>query len=130
MTPAAPLPLALGFGHLLMLGWLGAAAAPLIIHLWNKRKYREVSWAAVEFLLAAVRKNARRVQLQQWLLLAVRTLLIVLVVLAVAEPYGEQLVAGSTSGRAHKVLVLDGSYSMAFRGAAETNFERVKRLAA
>ena len=40
--------LAFGFGNLLMLGWLAAAAAPILIHLWNKRRYREVSWAAVE----------------------------------------------------------------------------------
>src|SRR6185503_18119715 len=113
MTPGTPLPLAIGFGNLLMLGWLGAAAAPLIIHLWNKRKYREVSWAAVEFLLAAMRKNARRVQLQQWLLLAVRTLLIVLVVLAVAEPFLERAGLSFVAGeRTHKLLVLDGSFSM------------------
>ena len=58
-----------------MLGWLAAAAAPLLIHLWNRRKYREVPWAAIEYLLAAMRKNSRRMQLEQWLLLAVRTLL-------------------------------------------------------
>src|SRR5580698_9878312 len=83
--------LAFGFGALPMLGWLAAAAAPILIHLWNKRKYREVPWAAMEYLLAAMRKNARRIQLEQWLLLAVRTLLIVLLVLAVAQPYAEQL---------------------------------------
>jgi hypothetical protein len=129
MFPAITL-LALGFTNLAMLGWLAAAAAPILIHLWSRHRFREAPWAAMQFLLAAMRKNARRMQLQQWLLLAVRTLLIVLVVLAVAEPYGEQLVAGSTSGPAHKVLVLDGSYSMAYRGAAETNFERAKNLAA
>ena len=74
-----------------MLGWLAAAAAPLLIHLWSRHRFREVDWAAMQFLLAAMRKNARRLQLQQWLLLAVRTLLIVLVVLAVAEPYGAGL---------------------------------------
>ena len=72
-----------------MLGWLAAAAAPLLIHLWSRHRFREAPWAAMQFLLAAMRKNARRLQLQQWLLLAVRTLLIALVVLAVAEPYGE-----------------------------------------
>ena len=30
------------------------------------------SWAAMEFLRAALRKNARRLRLEQWLLLAVR----------------------------------------------------------
>jgi Aerotolerance regulator N-terminal len=77
--------LAFGFGNLLMLGWLCAAAIPLIVHLWNKRKYREVSWAAVEFLLAALRRNSRRIRVEQWLLLAVRTLLVAMLVVALAE---------------------------------------------
>src|SRR3954468_24712665 len=89
--------LAFGFGNLAMLGWLAAAAAPLLIHLWSRHRFREVPWAAMQFLLAAMQKNARRMQLQQWLLLVIRTLIIVLVVLAVAEPYGEQLLAGSTA---------------------------------
>ena len=126
----SPLLIAFGFTNLAMLGWLAAAAAPLLIHLWSRHRFREAPWAAMHFLLAAMRKNARRMQLQQWLLLAVRTLLIMLVVLAVAEPYGEQLVAGSTSAPAHKVLVLDGSYSMAYRESGASRFEQAKKLAA
>jgi hypothetical protein len=113
-----------------MLGWLAAAAAPLLIHLWSRHRFREAPWAAMQFLLAAMRKNARRMQLQQWLLLALRTLLIALVVLAVAEPYGERLVAGGASAPAHKVLVIDGSMSMAYRDNGASNFERAKKLAA
>src|SRR5205814_8198598 len=105
---------AFGFGNLAMLGWLAAAAAPLLIHLWSRHRFREAPWAAMQFLLAAMRKNARRLQLQQWLLLAVRTLIILLVVLAVAEPYGVRLLAGTGAAPTHKVLVIDGSYSMAY----------------
>ncbi len=121
---------AFGFTNLAMLGWLGAAAAPLLIHLWSRRKFREVPWAAVTFLMAAMRKNARRMQLQQWLLLAVRTLLIVLVVLAVAEPFGERLSAGGGSATAHKIIVLDSSYSMTYHPDASTLFARTQQLAA
>ena len=114
-----------------MLGWLAAAAAPLLIHLWNKRKYRETSWAAMSFLMAALRKHARRIQIMQWLLLAVRTLLIALVVLAAAEPYLESLGLTFVAGqRAHKVLVIDTSYSMAYRPTDSTRFARAQQLAA
>ena len=127
---ANPTVLAFGFSNLAMLGWLAAAAAPLLIHLWSRRRYREVPWAAVEFLLAAMRKNARRLQLQQWLLLALRTLVIVLVVLAVAEPYGDTLLAGrSSTTPTHNVIVLDASYSMAYRDGDESLFARAKQLA-
>ena len=121
---------AFGFSNLAMLGWLAAAAAPLLIHLWSRHRFRESPWAAMQFLLAAMRKNARRLQLQQWLLLAVRTLIILLVVLAVAEPYGERLLASGSAGPTHKVIVIDGSYSMAYRANGATNFTAAKQLAA
>lgn len=124
-------PLAFGFANLPMLGWLAAAAVPLVIHLWSRRKHREAPWAAVEFLLAAIRKNARRMQLEQWLLLAVRTLIILFVVLAVAEPHAQQLgILGATYRQTHKVFVLDGSYSMAYRQSDETLFERARHMIA
>lgn len=118
------------FNHPAMLGWLAAAAAPLVIHLLNRRKHREMPWAAMQYLMAAIRKSSRRMHIEQWLLLAIRTLLVVLLVLAMAEPVLEQtgltLVAGQ---RTHKVLVIDGSYSMAFKTADQTRFERAKELA-
>ena len=119
-----------GFGSLAMLGWLGAAAAPILIHLWNKRKYHEVPWAAMEYLLAAMRRNARRIQLEQWLLLALRTLLVLLLVLAAAQPYLEQVGLPFVPGqRTLKLLVLDGSYSMAYKPTDKTRFEKAKQIA-
>ena len=113
-----------------MLGWLAAAAAPILIHLWSRRQYREMSWAAMECLLAAARRQTRRLLLEHWLLLAIRTLLVVLVVLAVAEPYTERAgLALTAGGHAHRVLVLDGSYSMDYRPTDKTRFERAKELA-
>src|SRR3990170_3819893 len=113
-----------------MLGWLAAAAAPLLIHLWSRRRYREVPWAAVAFLLAALRKHSRRIQLQQWLLLAVRTLLIVLVVLAMAKPYAEQVGQSVGGVPIHRVLVIDTSFSMACRDGEVSRLARAKQLAA
>jgi len=122
--------LAFGFGNIAMLGWLGAVAAPLLIHLWSRHRFREAPWAAMQFLLAAMRKNARRMRLQQWLLLAVRTLIIMLVVLAVAEPYGERSMAGSSSVPQHRILVIDDSFSMAYQPDRESLMAQAKRLAA
>jgi hypothetical protein len=129
VSPAFSL-LAFGFGNLAMLGWMAAAAVPFLIHLWSRHRFREAPWAAMQFLLAALRKNSQRLRIQQWLLLALRTLLIALVVLAVAEPYGENLAAGGASMPAHKVLVMDGSFSMAYRDGETSRFDRAKTLAA
>jgi hypothetical protein len=122
--------LAFGIVHLPMLGWLAAAAAPLLIHLLSRRRYRETTWAAMEYLLAAMRRQTRKIQIEQWLLLLLRTLLIVVFVLAAAEPSFERPgLALSSGGRVHRVLVIDGSYSMAYRATDKSRFERAKELA-
>ena len=48
------------FGNPWMLAWLPAVTVPILIHLWNRRKYRDVSWAAMEYLLAAIIKSSKR----------------------------------------------------------------------
>src|SRR2546429_956876 len=79
--------LAFGFGSGWLLWFLGAGAAPVIIHLWNKRRHREIRWAAMQYLLAAIRNNSRRITIEQLILLLIRTLAVVLVAFAIAEPY-------------------------------------------
>jgi len=124
------LPIAFGILNLPMLGWLAAAAAPIVIHLLSRRKYREMSWAAVEYLLAAVKRQNRRLRFEQWLLLAIRTLLVVLLVLAVAEPYLQRAgFAGGGGGRVHRLIVVDASFSMAYKPAEKSRFDRAKQLA-
>ncbi|WP_435005249.1 BatA domain-containing protein [Tundrisphaera lichenicola] len=123
---------ALGFGALPILQFgIAATALPILIHLLNRRKYREMRWAAMRFLIAAMRKNQRRVKVEQWLLLAIRTLVILLVVSAMAKPFLESMGAIALPGqRTHRVLVLDGSLSMAYSTADKTRFDQAKALAA
>ncbi len=131
MPTLLPIIFALGFANAPLIYGLGAASIPLIIHLLNKRKYREVPWAAMRFLLAAVKKNSRRIRIEQWLLLLVRTMVIILLVLAMAKPFLESLgalpvIAGR---RTHRVLAIDGSLSMGYTSADRTRFEEAKALA-
>lgn len=128
--PSATL-LAFGFESLPMLGWLAAAAAPWLIHLLTRGKYRETPWAAMDFLLAAVKRRSRRIRLEQLLLSLLRTLVIVVVVVAVAEPYVEHAGAVfSPGGGTHRVLVIDSSYSMGFKPSDRSRFEQAKQWAA
>lgn len=122
--------LAFSFASPWLLWGLGLAAAPIIIHLLNKRKYKETTWAAMKFLLEAVRKNARRVRIEQLALLAVRTLILVLLVSALAQPLVEQLGAFfQASQPAHKIIVLDASLSMGVQVGENSLFDRVKDVA-
>jgi hypothetical protein len=122
--------LAFGFESLPMLGWLAAAAAPVLIHLLTRRKYRETDWAAMDFLLAAVKRRARRIRVEQLLLLLLRTLVIAAIVVAVAEPYIERAGAiFSPGGNTHRVIVIDSSYSMAYKSNDRTRFDQAKEWA-
>jgi hypothetical protein len=124
-----PLVWALGFANAPLLYALAAAGVPVVIHLLNRRKYREVPWAAMRFLLSAIRKNRRRLRIEQWLLLAIRTLIILLVVSAMAKPFLESFGAVIAGERTHKVIVIDGSLSMGYRSAELSRFDEAKAVA-
>jgi hypothetical protein len=122
------------FASGMMLFWAAAALAPIVIHLWNRRRYREVSWAAMEYLLAAMRRHSRRILVEQWILLAIRTLILILFAVALAQPLLSWMpsLAGALGqgGQTHWVLVVDVSYSMAAEREGKTRFEQAKEMAA
>src|SRR5687768_9834683 len=117
--------------------WAGAAliSIPLIIHFLNRRRFKLVQWAAMEYLLQALRKNRRRIKFEQILLLTTRCLILALLGLALARPLGcadssLASLVGSKSGL--HVFVIDNSYSMAYeadRQGARTHFDQAKVLA-
>jgi len=67
-----------------------AATAPIIIHLLNRRRFRVLPWAAMDFLRLAVQRSTRVLQLRDLLLLITRVLAVVLFGLALARPYFAQ----------------------------------------
>jgi hypothetical protein len=132
MRSALSLPLfwALEFANPGLLAGMAAASIPILIHLLNRRKFRELQWAAMQFLLAAIRKNQRRIRIEQWLLLAIRTLLVLAVVAAMAKPFLESFGNVISGRRTHRVLVLDGSLSMGYSSSGISRFDQAKALAA
>jgi hypothetical protein len=118
------------FTSLAMLGWLSAAAAPILIHLFTRKRFRKVTWAAMEYLLAAMNKNRRRIQLEQWLLLAMRTLLLVVLAIALADPILSQaniITFGGVVLPTHRIFVIDATYSMNLRRDGVTRFEAARQ---
>src|ERR1700760_3551165 len=55
-----------------MLAGLAAALLPLVIHLLNRSRYRNVDWAAMMFLDAMEPRADHTARLKQWGLLAMR----------------------------------------------------------
>lgn len=119
----------------------GALSLPILIHLLNRRRYRIVPWAAMRFLLAAQKQNIRRMRLEQFILLALRVFIVLLLVLAMASvmPWfvralsflfpGSAARAAVSGQRTHKVLVLDGSFSMGMKAGDTRAWDRARAAA-
>src|SRR5918992_709111 len=116
--------------------WAGLAAVsiPVIIHILNRRRYKTVTWAAMDFLLRALKKNRRRLRFEQWVLLATRCLVVFLLGVALARPLAceNQSAAGIGGRTGLNVFVIDNSYSMAYeanRPDAKTHLDQAKKIA-
>ncbi len=117
--------LAAWFVNPALLGGLGLIALPILIHLLSRRRYRRIEWGATRFLLEAEKENRRRVRFEQWLLVALRCLVMALLALLVARPFVQPgLVASLLGGRGQvqRVIVIDDSASLAFRSGTTRDF--------
>ncbi|MBD3334302.1 MAG: VWA domain-containing protein [Candidatus Eisenbacteria bacterium] len=117
----------LGFLNSIFLAGLAAAALPVLIHLFSRRKARDVPFSTLTFLQEINRKKIRRMRLRQWLLLALRVLIIALFALAMGRPVVKGLGNGGERGPSTLAIILDDSYSMdallAAGGAAPETLE-------
>lgn len=102
------------FASPLFLWALLATAVPLMLHMFQKRRTVHVLFPTVQFLKAAQRRSSSRVRFENFLLWLLRTLLIVFLVLAFAEPVLRSVGGAAWLGRTPRdvAIVLDGSYSM------------------
>ena len=99
-------PFMLGLGAL-------AVASPIIIHLLNRRRFKIVDWAAMDFLFEADKKNRRRVQIENLILLFLRCLAMLLIGLLLARPFLPSDVVSlvATNQKYERIIVIDDSLS-------------------
>lgn len=96
---------------------LAAAGIPILLHLLNIRKLRKIEFSTLTFLKELQKNTMRRVKIRQWLLLLLRTLIIIFVVIAFSRPALRGTLAGlGTHARTTVAIILDNSYSMTLRG--------------
>jgi hypothetical protein len=120
--------LAISFLNPLLLWGTALAAIPLIIHILNRRRFKRVRWAAMEFLLRAFKKNRRRTRFEQLLLLLLRMLLVALAAFLISRPRASSDdVFGLTKRTAHHVVIFDDSGSMSAVSGAGTAMDTAKQ---
>ncbi len=99
-------------------------AAPVVIHLINRYRYRRVKFAAMEFLLTSQKRNQKKVYFEQLLLLLMRVLIIASIVALISrlmiDPSQMALFQGAQT---HHVVLLDDSGSMQERIGDQSAFD-------
>lgn len=121
--------MSLSFLHPALLWGLAAAALPLVIHLFFRRRPRPTPFPAIEFVLRARQQTERRLKLRRVLLFLARTALLAAAALAIARPRltaHEARAAVGPSGPAAVAIVLDTSASMAWRAGGATLLDRAR----
>ncbi len=102
---------------------LFAGAVPLIIHLINRTRYRTVEWGAMHLLEQVLKSRQRRFQIQQLILLLIRTAIPMVLALCMARPVltGMNSLLGKT--KTSVVLSIDDSASMNAAQKNRTQFQ-------
>jgi len=102
------------FKHPELLYALFLLLIPIIVHLFQLRKFEKVSFTNVAFLKEAKLQARKSSQIKKWLVLCTRLLLLACIVLAFAQP----IIANKNVFKSKKetVIYLDNSFSMQAKG--------------
>ena len=90
---------------------LPLATAPILLHLFDRRRNVVIEWGAMQFLMEAATRRTSARKLKQWLLLLLRVLAVALLVLSLAQPMLPGNWFGNTE-RGETIFVIDNSMSM------------------
>lgn len=86
-----------------------AVAIPILIHILMRRRRQPVLWGAMRFIAEAYRRQRRRMNLEQLLLLAARCGVVLLLALAVGKPLLGTSATGGSQGPKTLYLLIDDS---------------------
>lgn len=107
-----------------------AIAVPIVIHLFNFRKFKKLYFSNVQFLRAVQEQNSSKEKLKHLLVLCSRVLAVIFLVLAFARPFipslGEK---NQIAGRKLISIYIDNSYSMETLNKEGNLLEEAKRKA-
>jgi len=107
-----------------------AASIPVIIHLFNLRKLKKIEFSTLTFLKELQKNKIRKIKLKQWILLALRVLIILFTVMAFARPALQSIQIGGTTSAAKTtaIFILDDTFSMSVVDQKGSYFNQAKEI--
>ena len=105
-----------------------AASIPIIIHLLNLRKLKKIDFSTLQFLKELQKNKIRKIKIKQWLLLALRVLIILAIVTAFARPtlVGVSIGGTTSAAKTSAVFILDDTFSMSVVDQDGSYFNQAK----
>jgi len=88
---------------------------PILVHLFQLRRFQKVNFTNVAFLKSVTIQTRKSSQLKKWLILLTRLLLFAAIILAFTQPYFSK--NDSLKLESETVIYLDNSFSMQTKGA-------------
>lgn len=107
-----------------------AASIPIVIHLLNRRKLKKVDFSTLTFLKEIQKNKIRKVKIKQFLLLALRVLIILFLVGAFARPTLKSVALGgvASAAKTSAVFILDNTFSMSVVNSKGSYFNQAKEV--
>ena len=96
---------------------LSLLSVPVIIHLFNFRRYKKQVFSDIRFLKQVQQESKAKRKLKEWLILAARMLAITFLVLAFAQPYKPALLQQQQGKQKLISIYIDNSFSMNNEGS-------------
>jgi hypothetical protein len=87
---------------------------PILVHLFQLRRFKKEYFTNVRFLKALSIQTRKSSKIKKWLLLACRLLLLTCIVLGFAQPFFESKDSKNASNKMY--IILDNSFSMQAKG--------------
>lgn len=106
-----------------------AIAIPIIIHLFNFRRYKKVYFTNIQFLKELKQESDSRSKLKEWLILLTRILAISCLVIAFAQPFIPNQTKTQQETTTAISVYVDNSFSMESTNKHGNLLENAKRYA-
>ena len=93
-----------------------AVVIPIVVHLLSRRHVRRVELGTMRFLQDIIQDGSQQRRLRRWLLLTIRSLVMLLLALLFSRPYLVDQLSGRSGSRS-RIILIDRSASMSIQGA-------------